>query len=57
MSFDRYAGMASAIGLVVIWAILAWLGVADRYGELIGGHRPNNGLGLRAQYLERLQRL
>lgn len=26
--FDRYVGMASAIGFLLIWAIVAWLGVA-----------------------------
>jgi hypothetical protein len=28
MNFDRYAGMASAVGVILIWAIVAWLGVA-----------------------------
>ena len=27
MKFDRYAGMASALSFIFIWAFVAWLGV------------------------------
>src|SRR5450631_1282392 len=45
MNFDRYAGMASAIGLVLIWAIVAWLGVAGPIWRAYWTASPEQWLG------------
>src|SRR5258708_3533217 len=46
MKFDRYAGMASAVGILLIWAIIAWIGVAGPIWRARYTATPDQWLGL-----------
>jgi hypothetical protein len=45
MNFDRYVGMASAVGIVLIWAIVAWIGVAGPIWRAYWTASPEQWLG------------
>jgi methyl-accepting chemotaxis protein len=45
MRFDRYAGIVSAVGLVLIWAVVAWLGVAGPIWRAYWTASPEQWLG------------
>jgi hypothetical protein len=45
MNFDRYAGMASAVGLIVIWSVVAWFGVAGPIWRAYWTASPEQWLG------------
>ena len=45
MNFDRYVGMASAVGIVLIWAIVAWIGIAGPIWRAYWTASPEQWLG------------
>src|ERR1700743_1181586 len=65
MNFDRYAGMASAVGIVLTWAIVVWLDLwgpisLERIKEwqtLIGGIITAAGILVAAWNVTRQMRL
>src|SRR5437870_5858090 len=46
MYFDRYSGMAAVVGILLIWAIIAWLGLAGPIWHAYWTASPEQWLGV-----------